>query len=101
MGVDMLTEDIKKQLVNTAMRIEIGEIPIDHVIQVLDKNPVEALEITAFWQNFNDMTKRVVELLAIEKSRQHLETCYKKESFKKNISYRLSRMFKKLLEVLN
>lgn len=81
----MLTENEKRMVVNLAMKIDIGEIPLYAVVHVFDECPLSAHQITQFWMNFNDMTKSVAERVATEKARLHLEKCYLKKDAKRSL----------------
>ena len=76
----MITEEDKRMVVNLAMRIDCGIIPLWAVVETFDTEIEAAREIMKFWNGFNDMTKSVAERVGYEKCREHLENCYRKEN---------------------
>lgn len=58
----------KSMLINLAMQIESGAIEYKKILNCIKEDPEEWSRILLFWMRFNDMTKRVVDLLCLEKS---------------------------------
>lgn len=58
----------KSMLINLAMQIESGAIEYKKILNCINEDPEEWSRILLFWMRFNDMTKRVVDLLCLEKS---------------------------------
>lgn len=100
----MITEEEKRLLVNLAMKIDVGIVPVWAVVAKFDEDYKTACEIMKFWGEFNDMTRQVAERVGFEKCRQHLDNCYEKELtiwHWKTISYGLTRMILKLKKIWN
>lgn len=72
----MLTAEQMREAVTLAMKIEIGDINYNYVLDTLRCNPSLATDLVYFWMTFNSMTRNAVQTLVTEKCRLHLEACW-------------------------
>lgn len=80
MEIKQLTEKQKACAVNLAMQVECGVVPIPYVLELFKAENEIANSICNFWLDFDDMTRRVLNMVIYVQCRQHLENCLRVEA---------------------
>lgn len=75
-----LTKEQKATAINLAVMVECGHITPKKVLQAFQQDLTVAKAILAFWNEFNPMTKNVLNIVKMENGRQYLKACYQLNS---------------------
>lgn len=76
MDLTELTNTQKAIALNVAMLLECGIISAERVVEIFKRNKNNAQLIMQFWLTFDDMTRRALDIVRCELTREFLEDCY-------------------------
>ena len=71
-----LNKEEKAIAINLAMNIECGKVNPQRVLQAFEIDENVAQGIIKFWYDFNDMTRKALQIVVVQQCKQHLEKCF-------------------------
>ena len=74
-GTELLSEEEKEKLVHLAVMVERGDVPIEALHKLFKVRSKYADAIILFWQEYNDITRALVNKIMIHLTREYLELC--------------------------
>ena len=70
-----LTREQKALAINLAMFIECGVVHAKHVTDIFKQDTAFAEKIMDFWANFDNTTRRALDIVSVQVAREHFELC--------------------------
>lgn len=74
------TKQQEAYVVTLAMQVECGILPATTIVELFKKDIQTGTRIATYWANFNDMTRRALELVVYEANKQLLEQVFRLEA---------------------
>lgn len=75
MSKELLTEEEKEKLVHLAVMVERGDVPLEALHKLFKVRSKYADAVIVFWQNYNDVTRALVDKIRLHLTKEYLELC--------------------------